>query len=118
MKGVCSVTAPALAVIEVVDVARYGAVRFDKNAMVTGFVEKGGAVGTGWINAGLYHLHTNLFNVWGGRAFSLEQVLFPRLVAKHQLHAILLKTEFVDIGIPKDYQRFSRWIESERMLPL
>jgi hypothetical protein len=28
------------------------------------------------------------------------------------LHAVQLDTEFIDIGIPDDYYRFGRWIES------
>jgi NDP-sugar pyrophosphorylase family protein len=118
IKGVRNATEPALAVIEVADVARYGAIRFDKNTIVTSFVEKEGATGRGWINAGMYHLHADLFTDWDGKAFSLEQVLFPRLVEKHNLRVILLQTEFIDIGIPEDYQRFNRWIETERILPL
>lgn len=118
IKDVRSATEPAIAVIEVIDVARYGAVRFDKNSMVTGFDEKEGASGPGWINAGIYHLHPNLFLDWDGRAFSLEQALFPRLVETHQLQAVLLQTEFIDIGIPKDYLRFNNWIENKRVLPL
>ena len=106
---------PSMAIVKVPDAARYGSVRFDEGDMVTGFVEKQGARGPGWINAGMYHLHAGLFSEWDGRAFSLEEKLFPHLAKKLQLRAVRLKTEFIDIGIPKDYQRFNRWVETGRI---
>jgi D-glycero-alpha-D-manno-heptose 1-phosphate guanylyltransferase len=102
---------PAMAVVRVENSERYGSVRIERNT-VTGFEEKQNSAGAGWINAGLYHLHAAQFQDWNSQPFSLERELFPVLVNTRQLKAIPLETEFIDIGVPEDYFRFCRWIES------
>lgn len=103
---------PCLAAVHVPDISRYGRLQFDASGLVTGFVEKQSDSGPGWINAGLYHLHPEQFAGWDGTAFSLEQLLLPRLVTMKTLRAVCLDTDFIDIGIPEDYQRFQVWIEA------
>jgi D-glycero-alpha-D-manno-heptose 1-phosphate guanylyltransferase len=66
------------------------------------------------INAGLYHLKSDLFQNWDGQAFSMERELFPAMVRANKLAAVALKTDFIDIGIPEDYYRFCRWIKSQK----
>lgn len=105
---------PCLSVVHVPDTSRYGRVQFDESGLVTGFVEKQAASGPGCINAGLYHLHADLFSAWGGNPFSLEQGLFPRLVVRKKLQAVQITAPFIDIGIPEDYQKFQDWIISGR----
>jgi D-glycero-alpha-D-manno-heptose 1-phosphate guanylyltransferase len=102
---------PTLAVVRVENSERYGAVEIQQNNVV-GFMEKQQSTGPGWINAGLYHLHADLFRDWNGLPFSLERDMFPGLVCEDRLRAISLKTEFIDIGVPTDYFRFCSWIES------
>jgi NDP-sugar pyrophosphorylase family protein len=104
---------PAIGIVRVGNSERYGAVQVREDRIVS-FAEKQDSSGPGWINAGLYHLHADLFQSWNGQPFSLERELFPKLVAAGQLHAAPLETEFIDIGIPDDYHRFSRWIDSEK----
>jgi NDP-sugar pyrophosphorylase family protein len=105
---------PAIAVVRLADASRYGQVRFDDSHRVTAFVEKMPDGGAGWINAGLCRLHANLFRDWDGQRFSLERQTYPELVLKGELQAIELKADFIDIGIPADYQRFCRWIKENR----
>jgi len=107
--------APAMAVVERSDAARYGRVQFDERYRVTGFQEKSSTnQGAGWINAGLCQLNAASFKDWDHLPFSLEWVTFPAMVARRELIAIPLQTEFIDIGVPDDYYRFCRWIEAER----
>jgi D-glycero-alpha-D-manno-heptose 1-phosphate guanylyltransferase len=101
--------APAIAVVNLVDVSRYGQVHFDLDQHVSSFEEKNGQSTVGWINAGLCHLNTELFKGWDGQPFSLERDLFATLVQKRRLIAVPLQTDFIDIGIPSDYHRFCRW---------
>lgn len=115
-KGIEQVSAqkmPAIGIVHVRNSERYGGVQVRENQIVH-FAEKQDSTGPSWINAGLYYLHADLFEHWNGRPFSLERDLFPKLVAAGQLHATPLETEFIDIGIPDDYHRFSRWINSEK----
>jgi D-glycero-alpha-D-manno-heptose 1-phosphate guanylyltransferase len=104
---------PAIATVQVEDSERYGSVQVEKNKVVA-FEEKQNSSGSGLINAGLYHLHANLFQGWDGQPFSLERELFPKLANSRQLQSVLLETDFIDIGVPEDYFRLCRWIESEK----
>jgi D-glycero-alpha-D-manno-heptose 1-phosphate guanylyltransferase len=108
------VPAPAMAIVQVDSSERYGSVLVQQNKVVA-FEEKQNSSGPGWINAGLYHLHADLFDGWNGLPFALERELFPTLVDAGQLLAVPLVTDFIDIGIPKDYFRFCRWIESGKV---
>ena len=102
-------SAPAMAVVKLSDVSRYGQVHFDREHRITAFGEKTDQCRAGWINAGLCHLNTELFSDWGGEPFSLERDLFSGLTERGHLTAVPLQTDFIDIGIPADYHRFCRW---------
>lgn len=110
--------APALAVVNLADVSRYGQVHFDHTQRVTAFAEKNGQCTAGWINAGLCHLSAELFKDWDGQPFSLERDLFATLVQNRRLTAVPLHTNLIDIGVPEDYHRFCRWVAAGRQDPL
>jgi D-glycero-alpha-D-manno-heptose 1-phosphate guanylyltransferase len=110
----CS-SAPSMAVLRMRDASRYGRVKVDDEFQVTVFEEKSHRDGPAWINTGLYNLNSDLFKKWNGEPFSLEQVLFPRLVRCGTLKAVELHADFIDIGIPSDYLRFCQWNASERV---
>ena len=105
---------PAIAVINLADVSRYGQVHFNNDQRISAFKEKNGQLAAGWINAGLCHLNAGLFKNWDGQPFSLERGLFPTLVQDHRLTAVPLQTDFIDIGVPADYLRFCRWVAAGR----
>ena len=110
--------APAMAVVNLTDVSRYGQVHFDHEKRVTAFTEKNDQCATGWINAGLCHLSADLFKNWDGQPFSLERNLFFTLVLNRRLTAVPLQTDFIDIGVPDDYYRFCRWVAAGRQTSL
>lgn len=105
------VGASSMAAIEVENSERYGSLRIEGEYVVA-FKEKQDSGGAGWINAGLYHLDCNAFQRWNGEPYSVERSLFPSLAKSRQLKAVVLSADFIDIGIPEDYYRFCRWIES------
>ena len=109
---------PSIGVIQVNDTQRYGAIKFNKNQIIKEFTEKQDVKGNGWINAGIYHLEAASFLQWNGLPFSLEQDFLPNLIKHKEVKAVPLETEFIDIGIPKDYKRFNQWIESGRSFQL
>jgi D-glycero-alpha-D-manno-heptose 1-phosphate guanylyltransferase len=111
-------TEPALAVINLADVSRYGQVHFDQSNRVTAFTEKNGQNVSGWINAGLCHLSAGMFKDWNGLPFSLERELFATLVKNHSLTAVPLQTDFIDVGVPADYHCFCNWVKAGRKIPL
>ena len=107
--------APALALVELSDAARYGRVQFDEQQRVTAFQEKSSSnQSEGWIYAGLCQLNAASFIDWDHLPFSLERVTFPAMVARRELNAVALQAEFIDIGVPDDYYRFCRWIAADR----
>ena len=111
-------TAPAMAVVNLEDVSRYGLVHFDHEQRVSEFAEKNFQCAEGWINAGLYRLNKEFFKNWDEQPFSLERDLFATLVQNRRLIAVPLQTDFIDIGIPADYHRFCRWVATGRKDPL
>ena len=113
----CS-SVPAMAVINSANVNRYGMVNFNDDHYITAFVEKNTQLTSGWINAGLYHLSSELFKDWDNQPFSLERNIFPKLVQNRHLTAVPLQTDFIDIGVPADYHRFCRWIAAGKKEPL
>lgn len=97
----------SIAVREVPDVSRFGAVEIESGRVIR-FLEKGRA-GTGFINAGVYLLSTDVFaDLMLPEAFSLERdFLVPNLATLAPL-AFPVTGDFIDIGIPEDYQRAQR----------
>lgn len=106
--------ADAMIVVRQPDVARYGQVEFDEQGCVTAFREKGAAGGAGWISAGMCALRATHFQQWDGRRLSLERDVFPGLLAARALRAVPLESDFIDVGIPEDYERFCRWQQGGR----
>ncbi|MBM9577322.1 NTP transferase domain-containing protein [Leptospira sp. 201903070] len=106
-----------IGITEVKDASRYGLVEVNDKKIVQ-FHEKTGSIGGGWINAGVYKLGSSLFKAWDRKPFSMEVDLFPKIILDHGLNAIELESEFIDIGIPEDYSRFQKWIQSGKSFPL
>jgi D-glycero-alpha-D-manno-heptose 1-phosphate guanylyltransferase len=102
----------AIAVVKISDASRYGRVKIDEHRYVITFEEKNNETGPDWISAGLCRLNADVFQEWNQLPFSLERVTLPKLAANGKLGAIPLETNFIDIGVPEDYFRFCRWVES------
>ena len=92
---------------KVPDVGRYGAVEVRKDR-VAKFSEKG-LSGAGYINAGVYLISPSIF-----LGYSLPEVFsFERDFLSPNTDALLpfafkAKGQFIDIGIPEDYERAQR----------
>ena len=109
--GVSSARAPAMAVVRVTDSGRYGRVQVDDQFNVIAFHEKSNVGGVGLINAGLCHLDARFFQSWNHEPYSLEQLSFPAMATEGLLKAVVLDTEFIDIGVPEDYRKFCEWAQ-------
>jgi NDP-sugar pyrophosphorylase family protein len=94
-----------LTLVNVPDVARYGAVALDADGVITAFHEKGGG-GPGLINGGVYALRRTLFTEFPMPArFSFERDFLSANVAKLRPRGWPVTGAFVDIGVPEDYAR-------------
>jgi D,D-heptose 1,7-bisphosphate phosphatase len=89
----------AMALREVDDAARYGAVRLD-GTRVTAFAEKS-ADGPGLINGGVYALARDALADAPAGAFSLEHDVVPALVSAGRVSGAVYPGAFIDIGIPE-----------------
>lgn len=108
----CRVPPCALTAVNVPNSQRYGALRFE-GTKITLFEEKSSSVQEGFVNSGLYHLSPEIFDGEEvGSPFSLEESIFPRLVASRALSLVKLDDRFIDIGVPSDYLQFCDFIES------
>lgn len=93
-----------VALAQVPDVGRYGAVESD-GPLITGFLEKGGS-GAGSINAGCYFLGSAaLAALPSEEAFSFEHALLAPMVAQRKVCGFHDTSAFIDIGVPDDYMR-------------
>lgn len=92
-----------LAVREMRDFSRYGAVEFNEDGLVTAMAEK--AFRTfGYINGGIYDIPRWALEEYPER-FSLENDCFPQLLTARRLSCFPSQGTFIDIGVPEDYQR-------------
>jgi len=95
------------------DSSRYGSVTIDANGEIVDFVEKGDAIGPGWINAGVYLLGRRLLATLGGEgALSLERQVFPAWVGRG-LFGVGLGGRFIDIGTPESYAAAAEFFSME-----
>lgn len=86
------------------DCSRYGIVDIDNNSKVISFKEKlAGSVCTGLINGGIYLVNPSVIhNMPEGIACSFEKEILPY---EKQLYGVPSDADFIDIGIPEDYQK-------------
>lgn len=104
-------TIGSLVLVQVKNIARYGAVDIDESGRVVSFMEKGSKNGKGVINAGIYLLARKIIEtIHPGRTVSLEQEVFPRLIGEG-LSGFLHPSRFIDIGIPSDYHAVSAFLD-------
>lgn len=82
---------------------RYGRVALE-NGRVSSFLAAGDRP-SGPINTGVYCVDRAVLDYVGEMPCSLEQQVFPRLVAEGRLAADLYDGFFIDIGIPEDFER-------------
>ncbi|WP_407151439.1 HAD-IIIA family hydrolase [Bradyrhizobium sp. ORS 86] len=82
---------------------RYGRVLLERD-VVRSFLPAG-AQPNGPVNSGVYCVDRRILDLIDEVPCSLEQRVFPILVAREQLRATLYDGFFIDIGIPTDFAR-------------
>ena len=87
------------------DCSRYGSVVLDVNGKVDSFIEKSGAGGAGFINAGVYMMERALIKeIPPGRVLSLEKDIFPKWIGRPFFGHASNAPMFIDIGTPQSFQ--------------
>jgi D,D-heptose 1,7-bisphosphate phosphatase len=93
-----------VALLPVADASRYGLVELD-GTTIAKFREKPKVPEPGLVNSGVYWLKSEVLNYIEDTPCSLEQQVFPKLVAASRLIGRVYQGFFIDIGIPDDLQR-------------
>ena len=89
----------------VADSARYGLVNISKDKSITCFIEKNGLPIPGQINAGVYVMNSSVVKAIPKNVnISLERDILP-LYVNNRLFAYQSEEDFIDIGIPSDYEK-------------
>lgn len=92
-----------LALVEVEDASRFGAVLLDDRGFVTSFAEKSSA-GAGLINGGIYVFEPSVLDYISPRIkVSLEDEILPALAERSLLRGHVAQGYHVDIGTPESY---------------
>ena len=95
-----------IALFQVADPSRYGAVELDGKGRILRFVEKPepGEAPSNLINAGIYVLDPRVIDyIPEGRSVSIEQEVFPFLAKEGVLYGFEARGLWVDVGVPEDY---------------
>ena len=111
LKRLVTSTSPTIALVSQENRGRYGQVVINSEYQVIHFKEKSNDNDSGLISTGCLKVHPEIFNLYFEKAISLEKEIIPELVDQGILSAIELKTRFIDIGIPEDYNRFCELID-------
>ena len=105
-----------IALAEVADVSRYGSVDVT-HERVTGLVEKGHA-GAGYINAGVYGIRRTLLDDFPACVnFSFESEVLANTVKHEAVFGYMRTRDFIDIGVPLDYERAQQLVPASSVSP-
>ncbi len=95
----------SLMLAKVSDTSRYGTVEVDDRERITAFVEKRTEHAAGYINAGVYLIRRAMLEQFPSGPSSMERDVFPAWLEQGLLRGWVTDSEFIDIGIPSDYER-------------
>jgi len=93
------------------DASRYGTLEFDKNFVLTSFLEK--SPGKGIVNSGVYLFTPKLFSKFDGcnKPLSLEKDLIPALICSGKnFYVLKQKSSFIDIGTESSFTEADEFI--------
>lgn len=98
-----------IAVKEMTNFDRFGVVKFNKDR-ITRFEEKKYAE-KGFMNTGIYIMNKDIFeNKIEDKSFSIENDYLSKYIDKDKISPFIFAGEFIDIGIPEDYQKIQAMI--------
>ena len=85
---------------------RYGCLEVNENGKIQAFQHEKSSIGA-LANGGVYYINPEILsnnNFIFGNKYSLENDILPKLIAQDKkLYGLEINTQFIDIGIPKDY---------------
>lgn len=106
-----------MALRRVPDTARFGRIECSATGRIEAMREKG-VGGDGLINGGIYFLRKSVLDQLPDGVSSLEQDLFPRLIAQQRLEGREFDGFFLDIGIPADFSAAQTLVPAHQQRPV
>ncbi|MGC3977166.1 MAG: nucleotidyltransferase family protein [Paludibacteraceae bacterium] len=104
-------TVISVALREIEDVSRYGAVNIDDENRIREFSEKNQLQGKGFINGGIYLINKLWFTGLDlPKQFSFEKEVLEKQYTTNQFYGLGFNAYFIDIGVPEDYFRAQKEI--------
>ena len=95
----------SIAIKEMKDINRFGTVKIRNDNRIIEFNEKKFS-SRGYINAGVYIMKKDIFNnKINQKSFSLEDEYLAKYVAVDKIYAYKYDGNFIDIGVPEDYEK-------------
>lgn len=95
----------SIAIKEMKDINRFGTVKIRNDNRIIEFNEKKFS-SRGYINAGVYIMKKDIFNnKINQESFSLEDEYLAKYVAVDKIYAYKYDGNFIDIGVPEDYEK-------------
>ena len=89
---------------------RFGVIKFNENR-ITEFLEKR-YVESGYMNTGVYIMNKKIFDKKiNDNVFSLENDYLNKYVSKDQIVPFIYDGNFIDIGIPEDYEKLQEIVD-------
>lgn len=89
---------------------RFGVIKFNENR-ITEFLEKR-YVESGYMNTGVYIMNKKIFdNKINDKVFSLENDYLNKYVSEDQIVPFIYDGNFIDIGIPEDYEKLQEIVD-------
>lgn len=85
---------------------RYGSIFMNSQNEIIQFTSALSDSEESLINGGVYLIKKKILSKfkWSGKMVSLEKELVPQLISQDEkIHGFVFKNQFIDIGIPKDY---------------
>jgi NDP-sugar pyrophosphorylase family protein len=95
----------SLMLAKVSDASRYGTVEMEAGGQITAFIEKRPESTAGYINAGVYLFRRTMLEQFPAGPSSMERDVFPVWLRDRSMLGWVTEAEFIDIGIPSDYER-------------
>lgn len=101
-----------MALREVKNASRYGAVECDSTNKIQNFIEKGVLSESNCINGGIYIIRKEILKLVDySKKVSLEKDIIPKILKQKQIYGYKCDDYFIDIGIPEDYMKFCDIVE-------
>lgn len=104
----------SLVLVPITDRTDCGYITLNRDAQVTSFNEKVRRNKMDYINAGTYLFNRKILSFIPDRErYSLENELFPALVAKKLAYGYVEKTRLIDIGVPVRYREALEYFNNQ-----